>query len=229
MTPEFVAALHPDPRIARLIAFGLVVAVVAEGRKWLPSDGEICTDVVPYLDVIDAKNSLFAVGPRAVGYDRASIAPLAVRDFAGWVRAQRLDREPPLVAYELAMLALGAELPSVVLRSLREAELTPDATTFETPDGGGYATAFLATYHPEWRGRALLGASTETGARLAAFASALRADTLGPTGNVVLVREGVPDPELPTVDLLLIYNPPPWYGDPATVRRRIAAHKAILA
>ena len=228
MTPEFVAALHPDPRTARLIAFGLVVAVVAVGRKWLPIDGEIRTDVVPHLDVIDAKNPLIAAGPRSVGYDRASTAPLAVRDFAGWVRAQRLDREPPLVAYELAMLALGAELPSVVLRSLREAQLAPDATTFETPDGGGYATAFLATYHPEWRGRALLGASTKTGARLAAFASALRADTLDPTGDVVLVREGVPEPELPAVDLLLIYNPPPWYGDPSAVRRRIAARKAIL-
>ena len=229
MTPEFVAALYPDPGVARVVAFGLVVAAVAEGRRWLDGNREITADVVEYLDELDAKNPLVAAGPRSVGYDRALIAPLAVRDFAGWVRAQRLDREPSLVAYELAMLALGAELPSVVLRSLREAELRPGATTFETPDGGGYATAFLATYHPEWRGRALLGASTETGARLAAFASALRADTLDPTGNIVLLREGVPEPELPTIDLLLIYNPPPWYGDPATVRRRTNAYNAILA
>ena len=227
MTPEFVAALHPDDATARLVAFGLVVAAVAEGRGWIASGA--VSDAVAMLDVLDARNSLLRVGPQSGSYSHGLIAEAAVRDFAGWVRAQRLDREPPLVAYELAMLALGAELPSVVLRSLRDAELAPDATTFETPDGGGYATAFLATYHPNWRGRALLGASTETGVRLAAFASALRADALDPTGGVVIVAEGEPEPEVPPVDLLLIYNPPPWYGDAATVRRRVGARNAIFA
>lgn len=229
MTPEFVAALHPDEPTARLIAFGLVIAGVARDRRWHSAGDAFRSEVGRYLDMLDDRNRLLRVGPDAVGYDPATIAPRPATDFAEWVRAQRLHQEPPLVAFELAMLALGAELPSVVLRSLREAAVTPDFTTFETPDGGGYATAFLATYHPEWRGKGFLGASTVTGARLAAFASALRADTLHPTGDVVSVVQGLPDPELPPIDLLLIYNPPAWYGDPATIRRRIPAGQAILA
>jgi hypothetical protein len=179
--------------------------------------------------MLDTRNRFLCVGPVVGRYDPEAISGTAATDFIGWVRAQRLDREPPLVAYELAMLALGADLPSVVLRSLREAEVAPDATTFETPDGGGYATAFLATYHPDWRGHALLGASTVIGARLAAFASALRADNLNSHGDIVVVAPGKTEPALPQIDLLLIYNLPDWFGDPASVRRRIGARQTIFA
>jgi hypothetical protein len=228
MTPELVGALHPDEWAARAMAFGLVVADVAKGRGWRVNSVASTPDVANILDDLDRQNPLFRAGPSVARYDPTQIAPRAASDFAGWVHAQRLEREPPLVAYELAVLALGVELPAVVLRSLRDASVESWATTFETPDGGGYATAFLTTYHPEWRGRGRIGTSTEMGTRLAAFASALRADTLIPTGEVVHVEEALPHPELPAIDLLLIYNPPSWYGDLASVRRRINPRHAIL-
>lgn len=228
MTPEFVAALHPDDPAARAIAFGLVVSDLASARGWLPVAARTDASAGRSLDMLDAANPLLQVGPAFAGYKRRAIDPRAVADFAAWVRAQRLEREPPLVAFELAMLALGAELPGVVLRSLREAELEADSTTFETPDGGGYATTFLATYHPGWRGRALIGASTATAQRLGAIACALRSNTLAPTGDVVRMVEGEPHPALPAIDLLLIYNPPTWFGDPGDVRRRVPARQAIL-
>lgn len=229
MTPEFVAALHPDDPVARAIAFGLVVSDLARARGWLTVPAHPGADTVHALDMLDTQNPLLQVGPVLARYKPGTIDPRAVADFAAWVRAQRLEREPPLVAYELAMLALGAELPGVVLRSLREAELEADSTTFETPDGGGYATTFLATYHTGWRGRALIGASTTTAQRLGALASALRSDTLSPTGDVVRIVEGDSHPALPTIDLLLIYNPPAWFGNPGDVRRRVPARHAILA
>lgn len=229
MTPEFVAALHPDDPAARAIAFGLVVSDLAAARGWLPAPARPDTDIGQFLDILDCQNPLLQVGPVLASYDSGIVDRRAVDEFAAWVRAQRLEREPPLVAFELAMLALGAELPGVVLRSLREADLAADSTTFETPDGGGYATTFLATYHPGWRGRALIGASTATAQRLGALASALRSDTLSPTGDVVRMVEQETHPALPTIDLLLIYNPPTWFGNPADVRRRVPARHAILA
>ena len=229
MTPEFVASLHPVEAAARAIAFGLVVSGVARPQQWHSQDWDPCENPATYLDMLDTRNPHFRVGPVACQYGADEISRFAASDFLAWVRAQRLEREPPLVAYELAMLALGAELPGVVLRSLREAKVAPGATTFETPDGGGYATSFLSSYRPEWRGRALLGASTVTGARLAAFAGALRANSLDAHDDIMVVTSGHVQPTLPEIDLLLIYNPPAWYGDPATVRRRIGARQTVFA
>lgn len=228
MTPEFVASLHPDEGAARAIAFGLVVLAAAEGRGWGVAEAPGPDRLLAELDRLDDANPLFRVGPQRAPFAAERASERAVRDVHAWARAQRLGDEAPIVTYELAALALGAELPPVTLRSLREVRPGTFDTTFETPDGGGYATTFMATFHPAWRGRALVGAATANGTRLGALACALRSGTLVPTGDVVRVTPEAPEPPLPPVDLLLIYGAPAWYGDPAAIRRRIRARDAVL-
>ncbi len=231
MTPEFIARIHADPSRARTFAFGLVALAVAEGRGWLDAavPGQGGSVLALALDDLDARNPHLRAGPACAGDGGSEPDARAGAEFLAWARAQRLEREAPLVAYEIAALALGVELPGVILRSLREARPGPDAVVFETPDGGGYATAFLQDYHPGWQGRSILGASTDHGERLAGLVAALRTGSLRADGSVVRLAPDQPDPPLPPIDLVVIYNPPAWLGDPAAIRRRFPAPAAILA
>jgi len=101
------------------------------------------------------------------------------------------------VAYELGLLALGVQLPPVLVRGLRELRFSAEATVAELPDGSGYPTIFLATLHANWRAahRATLFASSVDGRQLAAWAMLLLTRRLTPpAGAIVPVPPDTPPP-----------------------------------
>ncbi len=243
MTPEFVARLHPEPGTARRLAFALMCAIVAEAHGWIPSilTSHVDTDGQPARrgDALAlALETVASHAPALVGADildamsgakRLAIDVQACGDFITWVRAQHLEREAPLVAYELGVLALGTDLPGVMLRSLREIRLDAGSTVCETPDGGGYATAFLSSMHPHWEKRAFLCASTDDGERLSLWALVLLHGGFAIEPARVIRTTSVQEIRtVPGADLLLIYNPPSWMGDPRTIRDAFGATWAIL-
>ena len=161
--------------------------------------------------------------------NRHAIDERACGDFITWVRSQHLEQEAPLVAYELGVLALGVELPGVMLRSLREVHLDAETTVCETPDGGGYATAFLSSMHPHWGKHAVLCASTDDGERLSTWALVLLHGGLAIGPRSVIRMTSIQDiRDVPPSDLLLIYNPSHWMGDPRAIRDAFGSTWAIL-
>lgn len=237
--PEFIARLHPNPALAQIVAFGVLVRIVAESRGMIrpllapvapiTSARHLASDIQTAFAELDGQNSHLHCG----GLDDVTadvLDPDACAGFIAWVTAQRLDREPPLVAYELGILALGAELPGVILRSLREVVVAPEMTVVETPDGGGYATLFLASMHQSWIGQSVIGVSTDNAERLAGFAHVLRTGNLTPTSGVVRIKDSVDAlrARTPSDGLLLIYNPPEWLGTPAVIRASFDVQGAIL-
>ena len=243
MTPEFIARMHPEPGTARRLAFALMCGVVAEARGWIPChlSNLVTADIQPDRLGATLALTLETVALRApalVGRDildaisvakRHAIDERACGDYITWVRAQHLEQEAPLVAYELGVLALGMELPGVMLRSLREVRLDADTTVCETPDGGGYATAFLSSMHPHWGKHAVLCASTDDGERLSTWALVLLLGgfTIEP-GRVIRMASILDIRDLPPSDLLLIYNPTSWLGDPRAIRDAFGSTWAIL-
>lgn len=243
MTPEFIARLHPEPVTARRFAFALMCGVVAEAHGWIFGhlQNRTSSEVgqARFGDALAQCLETVALhAPALVGGDildaisvpkRHAIDEQACGDYIAWVRAQHLEQEAPLVAYELGVLALGMELPGVMLRSLREVRLDADTTVCETPDGGGYATAFLSSMHPHWGKHAVLCASSDDGERLSLWALVLlHGGFVIEPGRVIRTASMQEIRDLPASDLLLIYNPASWMGDSRAIRAAFGAPWAIL-
>lgn len=243
MTPEFIARLHPEPGTARRLAFAIMCGVVAEAHGWIP--GHLKNQTGPEMqpsrfgDALALTLETVALHATALVRGdildaisvpkRHAIDEQACGDYITWVRAQHLEQEAPLVAYELGVLALGMELPGVLLRSLREVSLDADTTVCETPDGGGYATAFLSSMHPHWGKHAVLCASSDDGERLSLWALVLLHGGFAiEPGRVIRTTSMQDIRDLPASDLLLIYNPVAWMGDSRAMRDAFGATWAIL-
>ncbi len=143
----------------------------------------------------------------------------AARELIAWAAAQHVEREEPQIAYELGMLALGVELPGILVGALRDVDLRPDSTVAELPDGSGYPTVFLATLHPRWAApsHARLFVSGVDAEQLAAWAFVVLSRRLEPpAGRIVRVapheRASLQDSPY---DVALVYNPVSWLGSAA--------------
>jgi hypothetical protein len=151
----------------------------------------------------------------------------AVRELVGWAAAQHVEREEPQIAYELGMLALGVELPGILVGALRDLELRHETTVAELPDGSGYPTVFLATLHPQWPAaeRARCFVSSVDAEQLAAWAFVV----LGrlrtpPPGAVVRVAPETPRPfQDSPYGVALLYNTVPWLGTAADAAAALSA------
>ena len=157
-----VGRLSVDGELARHAAFALFVRVYLEHSGLItrlvldaPARAGRITGGLP-----DAIAAIQEQNPHLVSYfadpqRRDALASLdegATQELLGWLRAQHVEQEEPQIAYELGMLALGVELPPILVRGLREAQVEPDTRVVELPDGSGYAAVFLSTLHPAWRG-----------------------------------------------------------------------------
>jgi hypothetical protein len=232
-----VGRLSPDRELARTGAFALFVRVYLQQVGLLPERLSSATtpDLLPAAIAEVASANPHAVAPFVSRGRREALAGLdgqAVRELLGWLLAQRVHQEEPQVAYELGMLALSVELPPIVVRGLREAEVHPHSRVAELPNGGGYAAVFLSTLHPGWRapGRLRLFVSGGDSELLAGWAMLLLSRTLAPPpGSIVKVREGSVLPlSAERFDLALVYNPAPWLASPAAARAAVAAAAYVL-
>ena len=221
-----VAQLHADYEVARHAAFAVFARVALEQRGLLPA--ALCAQggrpaTPDHAQVQAALAGLAGTNPHLVAAFRSStgavaMPPLrteAVDELVGWCAAQHVEREAPQVAYELGMLALGIELPGILVGSLRALAVAPDTTVVELPDGGGYPTVFLATLHAHWTAarQATLfveGADAET---LAGWALAVLNETAAPAGRVVHVTQATAGRfRDSSCDVALVYNPVGWLG-----------------
>jgi hypothetical protein len=232
-----VGRLSPDRELARQAAFALFVRAYAEAAGLLPPrlGPEPQVERLPELIGEVADVNPHVVAAFAGSARRAALAGLdaaAVRELTGWLRAQRVHEEEPQVAYELGLLALSAELPAILVRGLRQADVSADTRVAELPDGSGYATVFLATLHPGWRAaaNARLFVSRPDAEQLAGWAMLLLSGTLpAPAGSIVRVPEDAPLPlTAERFDLALIYHPAPGLDSPDAVRRAVAATDYVL-
>jgi hypothetical protein len=177
--------------------------------------------------VASAVDEILAANPHLLAYfsspdQRQALASVdreAARELIGWAAAQHVEREEPQIAYELGMLALGVELPGILVGALRDLEVHPDTTVAELPDGSGYPTVFLATLHPHWRAaeRARLFVAGADAEQLAAWAFVVLGRQLAaPGGRIVRVspadRAALHDSPS---DVTLVYNPVSWLGSAA--------------
>jgi hypothetical protein len=236
-----VGRLSADRELARRAAFALFVRAFAEAAGMVPpamgmgvGEGPRVEDLPGLVAEVAAVNP-HVVAPFVDPQRRAALAGLdapAVRELIGWLRAQRVHQEEPQVAYELGLLALGVELPAILVRGLRQATVPATARVAELPDGAGYATVFLATLHPEWRaaGNVRLFVSEEDAEQLAGWAMLLLSRTLAPpAGSIVRVPAGAALPlSSERFDLALIYHPAPWLDGPDAVRRAVLATDYVL-
>jgi hypothetical protein len=232
-----VGRLSPDRELARTGAFALFVRVYLQQVGLLPERLSSATtpDLLPAAIAEVASANPHAVAPFVSRGRREALAGLdgeAVRELLGWLLAQRVHQEEPQVAYELGMLALSVELPPIVVRGLREAEVHPHSRVAELPNGGGYAAVFLSTLHPGWRapGRLRLFVSGGDSELLAGWAMLLLSRTLAPPpGSIVKVREESVLPlSTERFDLALVYNPAPWLASPAAARAAVDAAAYVL-
>ncbi|HEU5316819.1 MAG TPA: hypothetical protein VFX49_11965 [Chloroflexota bacterium] len=207
--PEFVRRLAPEPELARNAAFALFTLAYLDAVGLAPAPSG-----APLRERVDGvrgtnEHLLASFGDGALRDGLASVDPGAARDLEGWARAQRLEREEAQVAYELGVLALGAALPPVLVRGLRELTLAPDTTVAELPNGAGYPTVFLASLHPQWEAAACatLYVTSIDARQLAAWAMLLLTRRLE-TPAVVTVDDAGRFAGGTEYDLAVSYNPP---------------------
>jgi hypothetical protein len=232
-----VGRLSPDRALARSAAFALFVRVYLQQVGLLPERLSPATtpEHLPAAIAEVAGANPHVVAP-FVSPDRcAALGGLdreAVRELLGWLLAQRVHQEEPQVAYELGMLALSVELPPIVVRGLRQAEVHPHSRVAELPDGGGYAAVFLSTLHPQWQapGRLRLFVSGGDAELLAGWAILLLSRALvPPPGSIIKVKEGSVLPlSAERFDLALVYNPVPWLASPAVASEAVSAAAYVL-
>jgi hypothetical protein len=232
-----VGRLSPDRELARTAAFALFVRVYLQQVGLLPERLSPATtpEHLPAAIAEVAGANPHVVAPFVSPDRRAALAGLdgeAVRELLGWLLAQRVHQEESQVAYELGMLALSVELPPIVVRGLREAEVHPHSRVAELPDGGGYAAVFLSTLHPRWKapGRLRLFVGGGDAELLAGWAMLLLSRTLvPPPGSIIKVKEGSVRPlSAERFDLALVYNPAPWLASPAVAREAVSAAAFVL-
>lgn len=217
-SPEFVGRLSPEPGLARRAAFALFTLAYLTGTGTL--DAVPVPDALPQVVAgLGRENPhLFAAFDRPARREAlAGIDAGAARDLVGWARAQRLDREPAQIAYELGVLALGVTLPPVLVRSLRLLDLTPGTMVAELPDAAGYPTVFLSTLHPHWPAatNARLLVYGEDARQLAAWALLLLTRRLAPPPGAIMHLPEAPEVPLTAgggaaFDVAVSYNPVAW-------------------
>jgi hypothetical protein len=242
-SPELVTRLHPDASLARRASFALFVLTHLEEAGLAPRrlTGDtrgplppLAVEALPdAVAGVQRRNAHLLASFTADAERRrlAEVDPVAARDLVGWVRAQRLEREEPQVAYELGLLAAGTELPPVTVRSLRQLALDPRSRVAELPDGSGYPTVFLSSLRPDWdaaHGARLFVTSTDA-RQLAAWAMLLLTRRIELAGEAITVVDGGSPLPLSgeTFDAALVYNPAAWLGPaerwPEVVRARAVA------
>ncbi|MGH2356179.1 MAG: hypothetical protein ACRDJN_31615 [Chloroflexota bacterium] len=244
--PILIGRLSPDRDLARHAAFALFVQVYLEQtglapRRFVPQRGGTASrasfpveELPGVVQAITAQNphvlASFADPTRAAAL--RTLDPQAAQELLGWLQAQHVDREEPQIAYELGMLALGAELPAIVVRGLRQAAVGPESRVAELPDGSGYPTVFLATLHPEWRAaeHARLFVEGTDAEQLAGWAMLLLARSLAPPpGSITRVSARHRAPlQREAFDLALVYNPVPWLVAPAVYGSVVRAGDIVL-
>lgn len=236
-----VGRLSPDRELARQAAFALLVRVYAEQAGLVPLvvlAAEPTEPVAPRLPLVPADGAeivrhlpdvvaalatenghlLTRFRDQAARDRLARLDPVATAELVGWIAAQRLTREPAQIVYELAVLTLGMQLPSIFVRDLRRAAVGPDTRVVELPDGAGYPSVFLASLHPQWQpgGRICLYVHSPDAEQLAALAVLLLTGEL--TDGHDHVRRVTPDQPLPwdssRYDLALVYNSVAWMAAP---------------
>jgi hypothetical protein len=239
-----VGRLHPDRELARHAAFAIFVRVYLEQAglldpRLIRHGADQSGSPAPPAELPSLMGEIASRNPHLVAYfasrERraalASLDPTAAAELAGWVRAQRVEREEPQVAYELGMLALGVELPAILVRALRQVELRADSLVAEVPDGSGYPTIFLSSLRPHWQaeGHVRLFVEGVDAEQLAAWALLLLTARLEPPagaitrvtdGNHGALRDGA-------VDVAVVYNPVPWLADPHRVEREVRARRIV--
>lgn len=239
-----VGRLHADYELARHAAFALFVQVLLEqtgrvARRFVPEAGS--APIRPPLgELPDAVAQIRRHNAHLLAYfgeppRREVLAALdeaAAGELIGWLRVQRLDAEEPQIVYELATLALGVELPGILVGALRQLELMADTRVAELPDGSGYPAVFLSTLHPHWRaaGNTTLFVEGTDAEQLAALAMVLLArDLTPPPGSVVRVSEADRTPlRAVNVDLAIVYNPVPWLAAPRIATTAVPARQVLL-
>lgn len=205
--PEFVRRLAPDPTLARRAAFALFVLTYLDAAGLASGGEDYAARVAAAAAVNPHLFAPFSSAPEQLDVvDRS-----AATDLTRWASAQRLEREEPQVAYEVGLLALGIALPPVLVRSLRELELSPVTRVAELPDGAGYPTVFLDTLHPHWPAgeRCTLLVTSSDARQLAGWSLLLLTRRLEPRDGAIVVIE--PQRALAPVvaDVGLLYNTPP--------------------
>jgi hypothetical protein len=203
--PEFVQRLAPDPLVARRAAFALFVLTFLE-QIGLQSDA---VNEGAKLAAAQRQNPHLFAGIET--HQLSAVDQRAALDLTRWARAQRLDREEPQVAYELGLLALGVELPPVLVGSLRQLDLTPTTRVVELPNGAGYPVVFLQSLHPHWRAAeyATHLVTSSDARQLAAWSHLLLTRRLTPRhGAIVHVTAGETS-RAHEAEIALLYNSPP--------------------
>ncbi|HEX2036945.1 MAG TPA: hypothetical protein VHS99_22425 [Chloroflexota bacterium] len=245
--PPLIGRLSADAELARQAAFALFVLVhlertgmmprhfvveVERGRARAPVPvGELPGAVAAVLTQNPHLLVAFADPARAGALGELDAA--AAAELLGWLQAQQVEREEPQIAYELGMLALGVELPAIMVRALRQAEVGPETRVVELPDGSGYPTVFLATLHPQWKAapRARIFVEGVDAEQLAAWAFLLLTGTLRPPPGAIShldesARAGLQEGEF---DLALVYNPRPWLAASGDLTAVVRARQVIVA
>ncbi|MDQ3699848.1 MAG: hypothetical protein M3442_02890 [Chloroflexota bacterium] len=253
-----VDRLSPDAELARNAAFALFVRVYLEQVGLLPRSATTAATSParpstqgrrperrpePQLDVAELPTLIAAIeaeNPHVVAYfvDPArlraleTLDPPATRELLGWLQAQHVHQEEPQVAYELGMLALGVELPAILVRGLRQALVGPETRVAELPDGSGYPTVFLSTLHPQWRAAtgACLFVTGGDAEQLAGWAMLLLSRALRPPpGSIRRVGPGALLPLTEdTYDLTLVYNPAPWLAQSNAYGTAVRSGEIVL-
>ena len=237
-----IGRLSADAEFARQAGFALFVLVHLETTGLVPGlltardDGaRLPLDHVPdrVAEVQRANPHLLAAfADPARRAALADVDPAASAELVGWLRGQHLEREELQVAYELGMLALGIELPPILVGALRDLRLAPESRVAELPDGAGYAAVFLSTLHPEWRaaGHMRLYVESTDAAQLAGWAMLLLAGTLAPPAESIVrvAREGRLPFSSAEFDVALVYNPVPWLRAPQAYGAAVHARQVVL-
>ena len=242
--PILVGRLSPDRELARHAAFALFVLVYLEQAGLVPRrfvlDRRSGVAEPPLDELPGAVAEIRAHNPYILAhFDRPARAAAlggldaaASRELLGWLQAQHVAAEEPQIAYELGMLALGVELPGILVRGLREAEVHPESRVAELPDGSGYPTVFLSALHPAWRAaeHARLFVESPDAAQLAAWAMLLLAKRLAPPpGSIERVSPTRRAPlEEAELDLALVYNPVPWLAAQEAYCAAVKARQILL-
>lgn len=247
-----VGRLHADFALARQAAFALFVLLYLEQiglapRRLLPEKhasttplgrrarANIPLDMLPDMVAgVLAQNPYVLAAFQDAGMRESlrTLDPVATQEMVGWLASQHVDQEPPQIAYELGMLALGIELPGILVRGLRELTLAPDSRVVELPDGAGYPTVFLSTLHPQWQAasHARLYVHGTDATQLAGWAMLLLSGQLGPPpDSIVPVGDGESLPVRGTpFDVAIVYNPAPWLRVPAVAVAAIPARSTVF-
>ena len=130
------------------------------------------------------------------------------------------------MAYELGLLALSAELPAILVRGLRQADVSAGTAGWPScRTARGTPPSSWPPCTPQWRAPRTPACSSSgpDAEQLAGWAMLLLSRTLPrPRGASCASPRTRRAAHRERFDLALIYHPAPWLDDPATARRAMA-------